>query len=576
MGLVGVALAVMAMTELEAIRLFGQRPALTWGVDWRFALGHAQAIARSGGLRAALDYAGVPIEYHVGPAWFAGTVQRSLGVGIGAVLFGLVPLLCTLTFAIAGVVLLRSFGVSEGSALGATGIVMALPGLAFTLPTTAYCLILTTCRASSVLWTFSPDMALNTYQGIAVGMAALALLLDSVPWPGRTALGAVGLGVLVAIKPQSFVGYGVLAGVVGLGYVLGVGGFHPRGARIVTAALAAAGLAIVMLVAFPHVEPRFGVPTWAPGRTEFPFTEDRLLPTALLVVALIAAGRYLRRNLAVRTLLLTAAVALFSLGAFWAVIRIPIRPVILRRMAAVDADPSQRADFANSLQPLRLVVALLSIAALMESAPRLRGRRRRVAYAVGWATAVSPLLFIVPSLVAPRNAYQADEDVGLLDVLRQLPDSGRLLIASDMADAAENYRRPLRGFDLTAYTGRPFYVANLQYGHDAEPDAAHRMLQIRAFFGSRWSPWHSRWLAESGIDGVLVSSRCMPAWISGPHPPLREAAHGGRWIGFVATSRPTFGTPDSVAPPPWRDMTPAYGRSECLTGLRPGDPDRAE
>jgi hypothetical protein len=569
MGLVGMALAALATTELEAIRVLGHHPALVWNVDWQYALGHAQAIARTGGLGRSLDYAGVPITYHVGPAWFAGAARRSLGVDPGAVLFALVPLLCTVTFAIAGVRLLSTRGVSAAAAVAATGIVMALPGVAFTLPTTAYCLVLTSCRTSSVLWTFSPDIALNTFQAIAAGMAALALLLDAEPWPAGTFLAAAGLGALVMIKPQSFVGYGLLAGLTGLGYMAGVPGFRPRSGRVLTAALAAAMLAAGLLAALPHIDGRFGTPAWAPGRTEFPFVEDRLVPVALLLGALLAARRYLRRNLAVRTLLLTAAAGVLVLGAFWALVRIPVRPEIVSRMIQLGADPTQRADFAISLQPLRLLVALLSIAGLIESARRLRGGRLRIAHGVGWMTAASPLLFIVPSLAAPAAGYQAEEDVGLLEVLQRLPDRGGVLIASDLADPAEDYRRPLRGFSLTAYTGRPFYVADLQYANHAEPDAAQRMVELRTFFGSPWTAWHSRWLARSGITGVLVSARCVPAWYGRAHPSLREAAHRGRWTGFTVTAGGGGDTLRIPAPPPWHDMVPAYGLAECLTGLRP-------
>jgi hypothetical protein len=416
-------------------------------------------------------------------------------------------------------------------------------------------------------------MALNTYQAVAVGIAALALLLDPDPWPGRTVLGAIGVAALVAIKPQSFVGYGAMIGLVGLGYLAGLRGLRPRSARILAGAIASVMLAAAVLAAFPHIGGRFGIPEWAPGRTEFPFMEDRLVPMALLVLALLAARRYLRRRLPIRTLLLLSGAGLLLLGGFWAVVRIPVRPEILRRMVAVGADPTQRADFANSLQPVRLLVALLSIAALIESASRLRPRGLRIAYATGWLTAASPLAFILPSLMAPRSAYQADEDVGLLEVLSQLPDSGGLLIASDLADPAEDYRRPLRGFSLTAYTGRPFYVANLQYGNHAEADAARRMFELRAFFGSPWTAWHSGWLVRSGITGVLVDSRCVPPWFGAAHPALREAARSGRWTGFVAVS----GVGDTMryaAPPRWRDMRPAYGLSECLRGLRTDDAQR--
>jgi hypothetical protein len=567
-GLLGIALAVVAITELETIRLVGHHAALVWNVDWQYALGQAQAIARSGGLQTSLDYAGAPIRYHVGPAWFAGAAERSLGLDPGIILFGLVPLLCTLTFALAAVSLLRSRGVSSGTAVGATGILMALPGIAFTLPTTGYCFILSSCRVSPVLWTFSPDIMLNTCQGVAVGMAALALLLHAAPRPATTVMGSIGIAVLVAIKPQDFVGYGLLAGLVGLGYVAAVPGFQPRSWRLLVASLGAAAFGAVLVAAFPHIDAHFDAPVWAPGRTPFPFMEDRLIPAALLLISLFVARRYLRRHLEVRTLQLTAAAAVLALGAFLALVLVPVRPDVVRQMVRLGADPSQPADLLNALQPVRLVVALLSVVALLETIPHVRGRQRSLALGVAWLTAASPLLFMVPSLLAPDNAYEAEDDVGLLNVLERLPDDGGELIASDLADEAEDYRRPLRGFSLTAYTGRRFYVSELQYGNHAERDAVERMTDLRAFFGAPWSAWDARWLARSGITEVLVDARCLPAWFGRPHLPLLEAARSGHWVGFVVEPDTDRDAPADSAPPPWHDMTPAYGRSGCLTGPR--------
>ena len=258
----------------------------------------------------------------------------------------------------------------------------------------------------------------------------------------------------------------------------------------------------------------------------------------------------------------------FVVMAIMAVVAIRVRPDIASRMAQLGADPTQRTDLLSALQPLRLLVALLSIAALLESVVRLRGRSRQLAYLVAWMTAASPLLFIVPSLLAPAKAFQAEEDTGLMTVLTRLPDNGGLLISSDLADEAEDYRRPLREFSLTAYTGRPFYVANLQYGNHSEPDAVERMTELRAFFGAPWSAWITRWLARAGIAGVLVNTRCRPAWLGQPHLPLREAARSGRWVAFVVAPGVERDTLADATPPSWHDMTPAYGLSGCLTGLR--------
>ena len=62
-------------------------------------------------IASALDYAGVPVDYHVGPAWLAGATERVLGYGLYGVSFGLVPLLSILSTAIATLYLLHLHGI---------------------------------------------------------------------------------------------------------------------------------------------------------------------------------------------------------------------------------------------------------------------------------------------------------------------------------------------------------------------------------------------------------------------------------------------------------------------------------
>jgi len=565
-GLAGAVLAAAAMTQLEITRQAAQRPALTWNVDWRYALNHAQAIARTGGVDSALDYAGAAVEYHVGPAWFAGATHRLFGAGMTTVLFGLVPLLCTITFAIGAWSLLRALNVGAPLALSATGLAMALPGVAFTLPMAGYCLVLASCRTSPVLWTFSHEMMLNSFLAIAVGVAVLALVLqDDAGW-GVLVAAAAGLAATLMIKPRTFIAFALLIGTLGLGQALGLRWFRPRSPRLLLVAVGAGMLAMLFFTTLPHVSGRFATPEFAPGRTEFPFTEDRLVPTALMVIALLGARGFLREHARVRTLLVTTFAVLFALAALWALVRVPVHDDLLRRMTELGVDVTQRADFAQSLQPLRLLVTLLALAALIGSVPLLDRRRLRAAHALGWAVALSPLLFIGSAVAHPSRAYEAVDDPGLLDVLRRVPADAGLMITSDLADAAQDYRRPLRGFALTAYAGHPFYVANIQYGHHAHDDAAQRMADLRAFFGSRWSPRHAQWLKEAGIGAILVNDRCPPVWLNQPDLPLREIARAGRWSAFVS------GRHDDAGPsgwPPWQDVPPRYGRAACLTGAAP-------
>jgi hypothetical protein len=96
-------------------------------IDWRFALSHAHAIARTGGTGTALDYAGVAIDYHVGPAWLAGAWGHAFGGGLLDVLFGGTTVLGVLATTAGMVLLLSAQGLPRHFAIAAAGASMVLP-----------------------------------------------------------------------------------------------------------------------------------------------------------------------------------------------------------------------------------------------------------------------------------------------------------------------------------------------------------------------------------------------------------------------------------------------------------------
>ena len=178
---VGICLAIIAAIQVELIQTVLGHPWFTW--SWRWDLGHAQAIARTGGLDHALDYAGVPIRYHVGVPWLAAAVQRETGHGLTHVLFGVVPLLSVVSLVIGALDLLRSAGIryrfgAIAVALALTvpmhdrtalGVYYGIPG-AFVLPQT---------------WPLlGTKLMLNSLLGLAVGMTTWLLLGT---FPGRRA-----------------------------------------------------------------------------------------------------------------------------------------------------------------------------------------------------------------------------------------------------------------------------------------------------------------------------------------------------------------------------------------------------
>jgi hypothetical protein len=624
LAVIGVAATVLAATHLEIIRVLYNRPALTWNVDWRFHLSNAQAIARYGGVDRALDYWGAPVDYHVGPAWLAGATQRLLGHGIYAISFGIVPLLCALSTAIAALYALHAHGIPYRLAAAATAITMTLPWLSATprglyWDITAGDLDVLT-NISGRAWGASyAGLMLNSSFAAAVGMASMALLLDRRSRSWHLSLASVGLASLVGLKPQFFVGLGLLAGVVGLERVI-----RRRDTRV----LGAAAAALVMGLAFWTVSAANAAgsivahPVWAPGRTGYSLNEPFHNATLLFLLAIalwsavqgtrgqrrligVATATYIglaafpalgaarilllfalavsylviaRRRPASGTLLcrglpLRVAAAMSILVATLYLVSFPVRAdVVAQAQRLVEPGFSThgaQADLAQALYPLRLLLVMSAVGLLAACAAQRDVWWRRAFCTVAGLSVVSQVAFVSFHFARPLRGYEAAEDLGLLRTLQEVPRDSQLLIANDLADPAENYSRALRGFLLTGYTGHAFYVANLRYYRWTRPDAAQRLDELRAFFGSRWSAWHEGWLRHKGIGYILVSDRCLPLWFNQPGVPLRPLAHHDHWIGY--DTRGTR-TPAPPAPTPnGNEVAPRFGMQGCLS-FRETDP----
>jgi hypothetical protein len=170
----------------------------------------------------------------------------------------------------------------------------------------------------------------------------------------------------------------------------------------------------------------------------------------------------------------------------------------------------------------------------------------------------------VLGFIQPDRPYAVAEDRELFDVLARVPAEGALLVASDLADPAQDFARPLQGMLLTAYRGHTFYAANLSYIHYTRPDALVRLQELRSFFGAPWSMWHTGWLARTRVTHVLTDDRCAPAWLGQPGPPLQPLTRSGRWTAYEVR-RPARGTQEPERPAA-EGPRPAYGRADCLSG----------
>ena len=620
LGGMGVAAAVLFSTQLELIRLLQDRPALTWNIDWRFHLNHAQAIARFGGVDSALDYAGAPVAYHVGPAWLAGATERVLGHGVYLVSFGMLPLLCVLATAIAALYALHVHGVPYRLAAAAAGIAMTLPGLQNTPRGLYQALAGAPVERLSDLWSLGsgPGTMLNISFGLAVATAVVALLLDPRSRGWHVALATVGLASLVELKPQFFLGVGLFVGWVAIEHMITRRAPAPRAHRMLGAGVAAFALALALTAALPRSVywSVFGQPIWAPGRTGYQVSDvwtnaallfglaaaawaapqitggqrrilavatglcialavlTNLRVPALLSVCAVALtslhfvrGRPASRTTPCYGLLMTAAAAMATLVTMLCLIGFPVRADVVAQMQRI-VEPAfnslrEQADLAEGLGPLRLLLVTSALALVAVCAAQASGRWRRAFCVAGAVTVASPLPLVAFDFLHPLRGYEAAEDVGLLETLRAVPRDSRLLIASDLADPAANYSRPLRGFLLTGYTGHAFYVANVRYVHHTRPDAPARLAELRAFFGAPWSGWHEGWLQRAGIGYVLLSDRCPPVWLNQAGVPLRPLAHHGQWAAYEVRSGELVAS--QVPMPTANDLTPRFGVQGCVS-----------
>lgn len=583
-GACGAAVIALAAVELPLVRWLGHRPALTWFFDWRWALGHARAIARFGGVGVALDYSGAPINYHVGPAWLSGAVERLLGADAGElVLFGVVPFLCTLSLLQSCTALLATCAVPRRTALAAAALAVTLPLSHRTITQALAGLPGDLLVPQS--WTFlAPGQMINSMLGMALGAAVAALALRRPRIPDLL-VSALGLAAIAQIKPQYFVGFGAALGLVAVGRaVRGTAGAPRSWALVVMAAgalaLALVGAALLPGDVLPMALPRRGSSVAA---THVEVMRVASIVAIVALLTLLAVRREGRRPPAAAArlglLLGSAAVLLLAFEAVFRWYDFPIRPAYVAQLVRLGlVAPHAAFHIDNELLalmlPLRLLL-LLGAFAVLATVIETRGRAlRAVALVGGLAIVATPLALIASPWIHTRsNArswFEAAEDPNLRRVLRAIPRGHELLVSSDLADPAQNFDRPLRSPLLTAYGGHQFFVSDLRYVHFVRPDAPERLTELRIFYGAAWSAWQEDWLTRRGITHVLVDARCQPAWEGTRPSRLREVAASGAWRAYevVGAAPGADHRPAPALAPAWADLVPRYGRGDCLFGGR--------
>jgi hypothetical protein len=332
------------------------------------------------------------------------------------------------------------------------------------------------------------------------------------------------------------------------------------------------------MAGFSSQQSLFGSPTFLPGNTGYSLIRE--LPkgsTFLLVVGLLSFYKLKnmswidRNNSQSNHLLLYSLLSMSIIVIILFFVCIPIREKAantIRELGNISfSEKTLQGDmgFGQALTPLRILLVLASISLLFQFLLKRSGAFWRVAMVIVSICVVSPLAFISLGFVEPLKGYEAVDDYDLYRLLEHVPRRATLLISSDIADPAENYRRPARASHLTAYKGHSFYVSDIAHFNFAREDSVTRARNLRVFFGSPWSDWHSQWLAESGITHVLTNDRCVPCWERGGYLLLKKVLTVGRWTLYEfpagTAARHAFGRADF---PPFTDMHPKYGIADCL------------
>jgi hypothetical protein len=620
-GVVGIALATLSMIELSLVRLGTGRDALFWSEAWRFALAHAQTVARSGGLEDSNDFAGYPLNYHVGSSWLAGMWEYTFGGGVTEVLYGVVPFAATISFALGAISLLVRVRVPVSAAILASGTVMTL--VVEAVPSE---LVHDPLRVLRHLHfrIFSVDVMLNLSFGLAVSACTLALLQRRER--RDLIVGALGLASLYWLKPQCFLAVGAIVAVTSCAGMIRWRLPEPK--RLFRAAVIALGcLLVAVQIVFPRLPATEAALMAAKMTGVFCLVALATIPSfsgaasstrslAMLIagagaLALVVVGHFLlpagpQESFAglklnwdlvpyddycrVATLGFVAACIAWS----WRIDRtadggglglarhtmqafsLLVLLAYFTRFTASAATYRQLSRFGmrfpmsgilryqliwQTQTVLNLFLALPSTGVLVTFALRAKNRIVPIVCAVGCAVVVlSMLAILIPPAIDPMNGLEAVEQVDLRDTLAAVPTRGTLLVVNDLAEPGTAHDG--LGQHLPAHFGHRFYVAILSYHRWRLPDAPVRLDELHRFFEAPWSPQHLPWLRWRGITHVLVSQRCPTGWDQPPGFAL--VARHGNWAVYQVPRTPgTQLAPVSL--PPSTPMQQRWGEGPCLS-----------
>lgn len=567
-------LASLRMISTGLVQVISDRSSFFSNVDWRYAATQAHGIARFGGLGDSLDYAGEPVNYHVGPSWIAGSLNYVMGIPINGVLLIAIPATSIAVISLCGYTLLRLLGASKAAAALALTVLLSIPASPYFLLRRIYGSFRGQSPLLEVLndaeqWWFSPDFMINSLFAVAVGLSA-AVLLAGQPSNSRVLMGGCGLASLFAIKPQYAIGF---LAVLGIGLLCewwrGEAFIRRTLYFVCSFAVSAAAAAALNPSAISFTGIQFSL-----GAEVLQTIDPRLglIPVVVLLIGGIALRRDWRRRHA--TALTTSAIGA-AIGSTVLVMALGSTTLLVDSETISRANEvglpytlsSQDPNLSQALRPAVMVLVAVGTALLVghwqgrSVIPRLLTGMSIILVALTIPLTVFPLAD--PTGAA---AYEVSEEADLLRLMSMTRENEGRWLSNDIADPAQDFARPLRGTSLTSFSSAQFYVSNVAYMGWTQPDVVQRMRNVQRFFNADWSSWHADFLRENSVTYIIIRDRCPTAW---------AAERAGQVVGTSGAWTLVEANIDSFAPrkpsgvAEYGPSQPKYGLSGCLDGRGP-------
>jgi hypothetical protein len=573
----GVSAALLRAVSLGLVQLLRNRPALFWNVDARYWATLANGVARFAGLDNSLEYAGSAVGYHAGQAWIAGALQRTFGVPANFSLFLLIPTLATVVAAVAAYRLLRQLGAPQVPSLVSVAIAVNVPAKFTDVSHVAHQLLLGHADALNdpQIWFLSATSLMLSALWWAIGFTAGSTILGARTWKGTT-VGLMALASLFAIKPQYFVGFGLL---ITVAWIIQV---RQRRRPIPWRQIALAGAVTMLVAAFVYLVNPSDLRTTGvslhlvtalrnlvhPGRIAFlaPFPFYSACVTIVLLALVPALRRTQPRSLVTTSVAIVGAA--FCLLIALEATTFNVDATQLARANSVGFGQSVGwldLDLNQALVPVTLVLFVVASAQIVIVFQKARGPWLLVPGVVALVFLVATLPATFSGLRHPtgRSAHEWAEEAGLKMLLDRVETDRGVWLSSDLADSAEDFYRPLRMVNVTALSDAQFYVSNLEYLGWSQPDIAQRVHDVQRFFTTPWSAWHQRFIRDHDVRHVIVRDRCPPIWDQNDFPG-RVVGRAGGWTLLEVTGRKGSTSTTERLWPGYHPQ-PQYGRSSCLS-----------